>query len=141
LVLFAKEPKLPYLIEEIPSPVGGIGGQPASDMAYTMGETLSPPTPSDNRAIVLYSPSDTYLNLGTVPSNPSLLVSPELLQNLKSKLLNLHAIFSVFVKRISVNHINVVSFYGRSLSCSIFLAFNVYELIYNVFISLSINSS
>jgi hypothetical protein len=82
---------VPYLIEEIPSPVGGIGGEPAIEMAYTMDDTVSPPTPSDDRAIVLYSPSDTYLNLGTVPSNPSLFVSPELLQNLKSKLLNLHA--------------------------------------------------
>lgn len=96
------EPKLPHPIEEVPFLVGGIGGEPASKMEHTMDETVPPlsemtyrvdetfppPTSTDDRAIVLYTPADTFVNLGPVPSNPSLLVSPELLQNLKNQVLH-----------------------------------------------------
>ncbi|KAF3325596.1 hypothetical protein FCM35_KLT08676 [Carex littledalei] len=93
------EPKLPHPIEEVPFQVGGLGGEPAcemthtmdeivpplSEMTYTVDETFPPPSSTDDRAIVLYTPADTFLNLGPVPSNPSLLVSPELLRNLKNQ--------------------------------------------------------
>lgn len=124
-VLCAQEPKLPHPIEQVPFQVGGLGGEPAcemthtmdeivpplGEMAYTVDETLPPPSSTDDRAIVLYTPANTFLNLGPVPSNHSLLVSPQLLRNLKSKLLNLHVWISPYI----------LSFYGWGLLFVVYL--------------------
>ncbi|KAJ3698671.1 hypothetical protein LUZ61_002376 [Rhynchospora tenuis] len=95
------EPKLPP-IEEVPFPFGGVGRESSSEMAYSMDETVprssgmpysmdetvSPSSSTDERAIVLYTPSDSLLNVGPVPSNLSVLISPQLLKQLKNHALH-----------------------------------------------------
>ncbi|KAJ4763613.1 DBH-like monooxygenase [Rhynchospora pubera] len=95
------EPKLPP-IEEVPFPFGGVRDERTSEMAYTMDETVplssdmpyrmdetvSPSSSADDRAIVLYTPSDPLLNVGPVPPNPSILISPQLLKSLKNHMLH-----------------------------------------------------